>query len=73
MDLPTKQIHGVGFFVYVSETGTETLKIFAYLVEVFWVVTPCSDVVGYQRFGGTCCLHLQGPKTRKPQLESSPL
>jgi hypothetical protein len=29
-------------------------------VEVFWVVTPCSVVVGYQRFGVPCCLHLQG-------------
>jgi len=27
-------------------------------VEVFWVVTPCSVVVGYQRFGGLSCLHL---------------
>jgi hypothetical protein len=23
-------------------------------------MTPCSDVVGYQRFGGPCSLHLQG-------------
>jgi hypothetical protein len=22
------------------------------VVEVFWVVTPCSDAVGYLRFGG---------------------
>jgi len=29
-------------------------------VEVFWVVTSCSVVVGYRRFGGLCCLHLQG-------------
>jgi hypothetical protein len=29
-------------------------------VVVFWVMTPCSDVVGYHRFGGPCCLHLQG-------------
>jgi hypothetical protein len=29
-------------------------------VMIFWVVTPCSDVVGCQRFGGPCCLHLQG-------------
>jgi hypothetical protein len=29
-------------------------------VEVFWVVTPCSDVVEYQRFGEPCYLHLQG-------------
>jgi hypothetical protein len=29
-------------------------------VDVFWVVPPCSVVVGGQRFGGPCCLHLQG-------------
>jgi hypothetical protein len=29
-------------------------------VEVFWVVTPCNVVLGYQRFGGPCCVHLQG-------------
>jgi len=29
-------------------------------VEVFWVVTPRIDVVGYQRFGETYRLHLQG-------------
>jgi hypothetical protein len=29
-------------------------------VDVFWVVTPCSVAVGYQRFGEPCCLHLQG-------------
>jgi len=29
-------------------------------VNIFWVITPCSFVVGYQRFGGLCCLHLQG-------------
>jgi hypothetical protein len=28
-------------------------------VEVFWAVTSCSVVVGYHRFGGPCCLHLQ--------------
>jgi hypothetical protein len=27
---------------------------------IFWVVTSCSDVVGYHCFGGSCCLHLQG-------------
>jgi hypothetical protein len=27
-------------------------------VEVFWVVTPCNVVVGYQRFGGPCCFQL---------------
>jgi len=29
-------------------------------VEVFWIVTLCSVAVGYQHFGGSCCLHLQG-------------
>jgi hypothetical protein len=29
-------------------------------VVVFWLMTQCSVVVGYQRFGGPCCLHLQG-------------
>jgi len=28
-------------------------------VEIFWVVMPCSYVVGYQCFGAPCCLHLQ--------------
>jgi hypothetical protein len=29
-------------------------------VEDSWVVTPCSVLMGYQRFRGSCCLHLQG-------------
>jgi hypothetical protein len=28
------------------------------LSPVFWVVTPCSVAVVYQRFRGSCCLHL---------------
>jgi hypothetical protein len=27
---------------------------------VFWMLTLCSDVVGYQCFRGPGCLHLQG-------------
>jgi len=27
-------------------------------VEFFWVVTPCSVVVGYRCLGGPCCLRL---------------
>jgi hypothetical protein len=29
-------------------------------VEVLCFVMPCSVTVGYQRFRGPCCLHLQG-------------
>jgi len=25
-----------------------------------WVVTPCRDVTGWQRFGGSCYFSLQG-------------
>jgi hypothetical protein len=32
-------------------------------VEVFWVVTPCSAVAGYQHFRGPCCLLLQDEVT----------
>jgi hypothetical protein len=32
--------------------------------EVFWVETPCSVVVGYQRFGGSCCFHLHLDSSR---------
>jgi hypothetical protein len=28
--------------------------------DIFWVVTPCCFVDGYQRFGATFCLHIQG-------------
>jgi hypothetical protein len=32
---------------------------YEFQIAVFWVVTPCSDVVRYHHFGGPCCLHLQ--------------
>jgi len=33
----------------------------SFLCEVVsWAVAPCSVVVGKQRFGVPCCLHLQG-------------
>jgi len=57
-----------------------------YEIAVFCVMMPCSDVVGYQRFGKPCCLYLQdedggnmillttslhGVTTRRPRLEFS--
>jgi len=41
---------------------------------VVWVVISYNDVVGHQRFEGTCCLHLQSEETSQPrrtQLQSS--
>jgi hypothetical protein len=37
----------------------EAFTALIFQVEVFCVVTRCSVVVGYQRFRGPCCLHLQ--------------
>jgi len=37
-----------------------SIKLLVARVEVSWVLIPCSFVVGYQGFGGPCCLHLQG-------------
>jgi len=39
-------------------------KIYEVLVVVFWVVAPCSDAVGYQRFGGHWSLHLQSEMSK---------
>jgi hypothetical protein len=33
-------------------------------VKFFWVVMPCSDVIGYQHFRGPCCLHLHPGYTK---------
>jgi hypothetical protein len=35
----------------------ETSTAVTLQVQVFWVVTPCNVVVGYQSFRGPCCLH----------------
>jgi hypothetical protein len=42
-------------------------------VEIFWVVMPCSVVVGCQRFGGPCCLHLHGEVTTEAARSSETL
>jgi hypothetical protein len=39
--------------------SSESFTSVMFQVDIFWVVTPCSVVVGYQCFGGSCCLHLQ--------------
>jgi len=40
------------FLLHMSKEASNTQ------VTVFWVLMPHSDVVGYQYFGGLCCLHL---------------
>jgi hypothetical protein len=44
----------------------EVLTAVRTLVEIFWVMTPCGDVVGYRLFvlGEPCCLHLDGEVAR---------
>jgi hypothetical protein len=37
----------------------EILVIIIMLMKT-WVLAPCGFVGWYQRFGETCCLHLQG-------------
>jgi hypothetical protein len=37
----------------------EVFKAVKIKVKVFWVVTPCNVVTGYQSFRSPCCLHLQ--------------
>jgi hypothetical protein len=45
---------------WVVSRITTLYQLLLFQVKVFWVMTPCNVVAGYQRFGGTCYLHLQG-------------
>jgi len=50
------RIWGIEFCIELSfEAFTAVIFHFA----LFWVVTPCIGVVGYQRFRCSCCLYLQ--------------
>jgi len=46
---------GITFWLF---DGVEGIK-----VKVFWVLTSCSAVLGYLRFRGPCCVHLQDEAT----------
>jgi len=50
------------FFIYDSVEFAifEVFAAIKFHFVVLLVVTSCSDVVGYKRFGGPYCLHLQG-------------
>jgi hypothetical protein len=43
------------------DTSFEAFTVMMFQVEVFWVVTLCSVVVGHQRFKGQRCLKLDAP------------
>jgi len=48
---------------YVIFKRSEIFTAMKFQVEIFWVVTLCSDGVGYPEGAGSevpCCLHLQG-------------
>jgi len=55
----------------------ESLEAFTaviFQVTVFWDITPCSVVVGYQCFRGPCCLQPQGEILQKMEAdENGPL
>jgi hypothetical protein len=63
-----KWIYQVGFCNHGNEhlnfKRTRKIAMFEVLtglkseVVVFWVVTLCSNVVVYRRFGEPCCLHI---------------
>jgi hypothetical protein len=46
----------------VLEVGLKIFTAMKIYVMVVWVMTPCSDAVGYHYhpFRGSCCLHLEG-------------
>jgi hypothetical protein len=54
-----KRSQGLGVFLRVCSVSSVHNQNVLLLVLVFWIVTPCSDVAGYRRLGGPCCLHLQ--------------
>jgi len=47
-------------FQLEADAGFEVFTVVKISTEVFWIVTLCSSVlVGYHRFRGSCCFHLQ--------------
>jgi len=40
----------------------------ALAASIFWVMTPRTDVIGYQRLGGIYCLHLLGYYTPRSDM-----
>jgi hypothetical protein len=49
----------------LSDARFEVLMAVKIEFMVFWVMVPCNMVIGYQRFGRLCYLHLQGQRWRQ--------
>jgi hypothetical protein len=49
----------------------EVLTAASMKMSVFWVLAPCSQVVVYRHFSGTCCLHTQGDEGGSNTSETS--
>jgi hypothetical protein len=43
---------------FSQDARFEVFTVVKIQIKVFWIVMPCSFVVGYQCFGGPFCLHL---------------
>jgi hypothetical protein len=54
---------GNAVMFYQVPTRSEVFAAVKIQVEIFWIVTPRSVVVGYQRFERPFCHHLQGACT----------
>jgi hypothetical protein len=59
-------VYDIGMCLYAAchETAREVCGTFLHMnvttqVEVRWVIAPCSDIVGYRRFGGSYRLHIR--------------
>jgi len=47
-----------GFNIQIEFARLQIFTAIKIQVSLFWIVTRCSDVVGYERFGGPFRLHL---------------
>jgi hypothetical protein len=55
--------YGTVFLTKRDTNASKQSTACIFRVLVFWIMTPCSLVYGYQRFGGNYCLHLHDPWT----------
>jgi hypothetical protein len=49
--------------------GSEVLTTVVLKSSIFWDIMPCSPLKIKQRFGGTCCLHLQGRRISQARIQ----